>query len=216
MDSTAKNLFRASQASVGVRDFIPGRIMSAEDLASYVRSHRAAYDSLHAGNADITRADPAIRAAFRRLKALYPPAVFPDIYFVIGRHNSGGTSTDHGLLIGAEMYPDPMALPPIVSHELIHFQQHGPSRTLLEQSFNEGAADFLGEMISGAQINSAKQQYGLAHEAELWKEFSARFDDKNTSPWLYGPAPGGRPKNSRSFQIPSAKRTRYVSSARRA
>ena len=52
------------QASVGVRDFIPGRIMSAEDLASYVRSHRAASISAARRKCRHHRADPAIRAAF--------------------------------------------------------------------------------------------------------------------------------------------------------
>jgi hypothetical protein len=117
------------RASVGVRDFIPGRIISAADLAAYVTANHARYDSVRAANLDVTRADSAIRAAFHRLKSIYPPAVFPDVYFVIGRFNSGGTSSRHGLLIGAEMYRDPARLPAIVSHELIHYQQHYESST---------------------------------------------------------------------------------------
>ena len=183
------------KASVGVRDFIGGRIMSAEDLAAYVRAHRATYDSVRAANLDVTRADAAIRAAFRRLKELYPPAVFPDVYFVIGRFNSGGTSSDHGLLIGAEMYRDPASLPGIVSHELIHFQQHYPSPKLLEHSFMEGTADFVGEMISGAQINNAAHRYGMEHEAELWKDFQAHFDDTDYFPWMYGRPTDGKPND---------------------
>jgi hypothetical protein len=81
------------KASVGVRDFIPRRIMSAEDLAAYVQGHRASYDSVRAAKLDVTRADSAIRVAFHRLKDIYPDAVFPDVYFVIGRFNSGGTSS---------------------------------------------------------------------------------------------------------------------------
>jgi Predicted Zn-dependent protease (DUF2268) len=183
------------RASPGVREFIPGRIMSAEDLAAAVEGNRARYDSVRASNLDVSAADPAIRAAFRRLKALYPPAVFPDVYFVIGRFNSGGTSTKHGLLIGAEMYRDPARLPAIVSHELIHFQQHYPSPTLLEHSFMEGTADFIGEMISGAQINNDAHQYGLAHEHQLWLEFQAHLDDRNFFPWMYGRPPDGRPND---------------------
>ena len=68
------------KATVGVRDFIPGRIMSAEDLASYVRAHRATYDSVRAANLDVSRADEPIRVAFRKLKDIYPDAVFPDLY----------------------------------------------------------------------------------------------------------------------------------------
>jgi uncharacterized protein YjaZ len=129
------------------------------------------------------------------LKELYPPAVFPDVYFVIGRFNSGGTSSRHGLLIGAEMYRDPNRLPAIVSHELIHYQQRCEAPTLLEHSFLEGSADFIGEMISGTQINNAAHAYGLAHEHELWHEFVPHFADRELYPWMYGTPPNGRPND---------------------
>jgi hypothetical protein len=196
-DSLAEYLQRdyLDKASVGVRDFIPGRILSAEDLAANVRSRRATYDSVRAANLDVTKADADIHAAFRKLKDLYPPAVFPDVYFVIGRFNSGGTSTDHGLLIGAEMYRDPASLPSIVSHELIHFQQRYPSKPLLEHSFMEGSADFVGELISGRQINNDAHKYGMAHEAELWKEFKVHFDATDYYPWMYGRPTDGKPND---------------------
>jgi Predicted Zn-dependent protease (DUF2268) len=196
-DSLAEYLQREylEKSSVGVRDFIGGRIMSAEDLATYVKGHRATYDSVRAANLDVTKAESEIRAAFRRLKDIYPDAVFPDVYFVIGRFNSGGTSSSHGLLIGAEMYRDPKSLPSIVSHELIHFQQHYDAGKLLEHSFMEGTADFVGELISGQQTNNTAHQYGMQHEAELWKEFSAHFDDTNYFPWMYGRPNDGRPND---------------------
>lgn len=181
--------------SVGVRDFIPGRIQSAEDLAAYVATHRAQYDSVRAANLDVRRADPAIRAAFRRLKSLYPDAVFPDVYFVIGRFNSGGTSSRHGLLIGAEKFREPSSLPGIVSHELIHYQQRCQAPTLLEHAFMEGTADFVGELISGGQINTVAHQYGMAHEHDLWREFRPRFADSTYAPWMYGRPADGRPND---------------------
>ena len=196
-DSLAPVLQREylDRGTVGVRDFIPGRIFSAEDLGAAVRDRRAKYDSVRAANVDVARAEPAIRAAFRRLKAIYPDAVFPDVYFVIGRFNSGGTASKHGLLIGAEMYRDASGLPAIVAHELIHYQQHYDNPTLLEHSFLEGTADFLGEMISGSQINNAAHEYGLAHEHALWQEFKSHFDDRQFYPWMYGRPPDGRPND---------------------
>ncbi len=183
------------KASIGVHDFIPGRILSAKELAKQFRASRDRYEASRASSSRVGEATPAIRAAFRKLKELYAPAVFPDVYFVIGRFNSGGTSSDHGLLIGAEMYDDPSKLPGIVSHELIHFQQAPHLRaTLLNQSFAEGSADFVGEMISGANINGGDQfQYDLAHEHELWTEFSVRMDGTDYTGWLYGKPPGERP-----------------------
>jgi uncharacterized protein YjaZ len=93
------------------------------------------------------------------------------------------------------MYPDPSRLPAIVAHELIHFQQ-APTpgqRTLLEQSFREGAANFVSEMIAGVHINTEAQHYGLAHEHELWLEFKEKMSGTNYSGWLYGDPPGERP-----------------------
>jgi hypothetical protein len=196
------------RASVGVLEFIPGRIQSAGDLAAMVRSRRARYDSVRSANFQIQRAEPAIMAAFRLLKEIYPPAVFPDVYFVVGRLNSGGTSSKHGLLIGAEVYGNPDELPSIVSHELIHFQQHYMSETLLAHAFLEGSADFLGEMISGDQINKTAHEYGLAHEHELWQEFRLRFTDTNYRPWMYGkPSDGARRIWAISSDIASRRRT---------
>jgi hypothetical protein len=183
------------RASVGARDFIPGRIVSAEELAASVRARRARYDSVRAAKLDVGKAEASIRAAFQRLKELYPPAVFPDVYFVIGRFNSGGTSSRHGLLIGAEMYRDPNRLPAIVSHELIHYQQKCEAPTLLDHSFMEGSADFVGEMISGTQINNDAHRYGLAHEHELWREFTPHFADRELYPWMYGTPNDGRPND---------------------
>ncbi len=91
------------------------------------------------------------------------------------------------------MYRDPARLPAIVSHELIHYQQHYPSPTLLEHSFMEGTADFVGQLISGAQINNAAHQYGLACEHELWQEFLPHPEDRTFYPWMYGKPADGRP-----------------------
>lgn len=92
------------------------------------------------------------------------------------------------------MNSDPSHLPALVAHELIHFQ-HPPSgpRTLLAQSFREGAANFLGEMISGVENRSPSHVYGLAHERELWAEFRERMHGTTYTGWLYSKPPGERP-----------------------
>lgn len=115
-------------------------------------------------------------------------AVFPPAYFVIGAYNSGGTSSENGLIMGIEMQTDIDNLPYIVAHELIHFNQNYPNNdyTLLEQSIMEGAADFVGEIISGKQINQEALTYGNAHEAALCKEFVSIMNDKKYHGWLYG------------------------------
>lgn len=184
-----------NRGTAGLRDFIPGRILGASQLAQMITSRRARYDAIRQSSLRVTEAEPGIRAAFRALEERYPDAVFPDVYFVIGRFNSGGTISSNGLLIGAEMYDDPQRLPSIVAHELVHFQQRSLTAqpSLLVQSFREGSADFVGEMIAGTHINSAAHGYGLAHERELWKEFREQMEGTSYTGWMYGDPPGERP-----------------------
>jgi hypothetical protein len=196
-DSLAALLQRGylDRGSRGLRDFIPGRILSADRLAQLITSNRSRYDAIRESSLRVIEAEPGIRRAFHALKALYPEAVFPDVYFVIGRFNSGGTVSTNGLLIGAEMYRDPQRLPSIVAHELIHFQQRPLTAqpSLLVQSFREGSADFVGEMISGVHINNAAHEYGMAHERDLWKEFQEQMRGTSYAGWMYGDPPGERP-----------------------
>jgi len=203
-----------NKGSIGLRDFVQLRIQSAGELANWVARHPLYYASIRPSTGKISSFTPQIRQSFRRLKDLYPQAVFPNVYFVIGRMTSGGTTSYNGLLIGAEMYgrtPDmPTSeltewhkqvlkpvdeLPGIVAHELIHFEQKGPDpQTLLGQAFREGSADFLGELISGLSINAALQTYGNEHERELWAEFQAAMNGHDSSKWLYnGTGAKGRP-----------------------
>lgn len=192
---------------------------AAKNLAWVYLHRRAYYDAIRSNTlaVDTARAiKDSIRASFRRLSVLYPDAKFTDVYFLIGRMNSGGTTGPSGLLIGTEingrdastpvteLSPWERAvtgqikdLPHIVAHEMIHTLQGprtGPS-TLLVSALNEGSADFLAEVISGKHIINPAYTYGDAHERALWSEFKAAMDSTNTGAWMYqgDRAPPGRP-----------------------
>ncbi len=171
----------------GVAGFTPNRIRSAENLAKVVRARCADYLAMRENSIRISEQEPAIRAALREFERLYPDAVFPDVYFVIGAMNSGGTSTPSGLIIGMEMdvnRPDKIAA--LVAHEAVHYQQHyRGERRLLEQCLIEGAADFVGLLASGGSINEEALAYAREHERQLWEEFRERLDDNDYAPWLY-------------------------------
>jgi hypothetical protein len=197
-DSLAAYLEREylDRGSDGLRDFIPARILSAEALAERIGSQRERYDARRTISLAALSAEPEIRGAFRALKRQYPDAVFPDVYFVIGRFNSGGTVSARGLLIGAEMQSDPANFPSIVAHELIHFQQPRIADslgTLLAASIREGSADFVAELISGKHINARAHEYALPREPELWAEFRGVMHLRESGGWLYGGQPEGRP-----------------------
>lgn len=174
--------------SAGVQSFIRDRIRSADNLWKVAKRKSNDYEKVRATTLRMKEKEKQCRSAFYALKYWYPDASFPPVYFVIGAWNSGGTSTEEGLMIGAEKQTDVDNVPYIVAHELIHFQQkHWPQEpTLLQQSILEGAADFLGELISGGNINTVAMHYGDAHEEALCREFVARMDSTNYKDWLYG------------------------------
>jgi hypothetical protein len=156
---------------------------------------------------------PEIIEAMVKLKKIYPDAVFPPIYFVVGALSSGGTTSKNGLIIGAEMYgltPDtpkealtdwlkqvlkPVEqIPHIVAHEVVHFQQKYDGKNLLSASIKEGGADFIAELISGKHINQHVHEYANTKEGELWSEFEGRMLKKDFSGWLYS-SQEGRPND---------------------
>ncbi|HEU0076276.1 MAG TPA: DUF2268 domain-containing putative Zn-dependent protease [Longimicrobiaceae bacterium] len=198
----------------GLQDFTVLRIGTAETLATAVDRYGGYYRSARASTLRAAGFEPQIRAAFRRMEELYPDAVFPDVYLLVGTLSTGGTTSGRGLLIGTEVYgrtPEaPEAemepwmravfsgvekVPDIVAHELVHYQQdYAPGRSLLRQSLNEGVADFVAELISGRHINPAAHAYGDAHEGELWCEFRGQMHGTDTGAWLYnGSRSAGRP-----------------------
>jgi hypothetical protein len=201
--------------SPGLHAFLQGRIQTGRALASTVASRPKYYASIREATLSIDRKPEiknAIQTSFRRMKEFYPDAIFPDVYFVVGRMNSAGTTDGgKGLLIGVEMNArsentpvDELNnweravigqianLPHVVAHELIHIEQHHVNRqaisgkaTLLQNVLDEGGADFLGEMISGGIINRVQRDYGDEHEEALWTEFSVAMHGTDSSRWLY-------------------------------
>ena len=197
------------KGSPGLKDFTRTRISSSCALVDTIEKHRKYYAALRESSLRVTSFQNAIGVSFVKLKELYPDAVFPDVYFLIGRMNSAGTVTDTGLLIGVDMFGltkdtdlEEMSdwhkavlksiddIPLIVAHELIHYQQNYPKPadgevTLLQQAIDEGSADFISQLIAGSHINEKFYIYGNAHEKELWVEFRKGMLGTDTSKWLY-------------------------------
>jgi hypothetical protein len=195
--------------TAGLHDFLESRIQNGRYLAGTIAARPRYYAAIRESTLAVDNTPAikeAIRASFHRLKEIYPDAVFPDVYFVIGRMNSAGTVSSSGLLIGVEMNArsestpvDELTdweravtgqianLPNIVAHELIHIQQPdgAAQTTLLEKALNEGGADFMGEMISGGIINRGQRIYGDAHEQALWAEFQKDMLGADLSRWLF-------------------------------
>ena len=215
----ATSISSGRQGTPGLQDFIFARIHSGADLWRVMNGAPKSYAALRPATLRIKDFTPRIRASFRKLKELYPASTFPDVYFLIGRMNSAGTTGPSGLLLGADMFgkaPNVPVdeldewhrtvvsfvadIPAIVAHELIHYQQKTEGETLLAAAIHEGSADFVGELISGVQINETARSYGLQHESELWTQFSQEMHGTDISHWMYeGKVVNGRPADLAYF-----------------
>jgi len=185
--------------SRGVQGFIPMRIISAEHLDGVIETNRERYgEALRARTDRLEEMRPKIIEAYRRVEALYPPAVYPPVYFVVGGLNTGGTTSNDGLIIGVEvaMRSDRYAddIPRLVVHELTHFQQNYPSiDSLLDKAIHEGSADFFASLVLGSEPTKEAWAFGEANEREVWERFTAVMHEPWTSDavdgWVYGGSP---------------------------
>lgn len=188
MDSLGQDTFEEyiANGTAGVKGFIKYRIESSSALYKTVKERKSDYLKSRDVLKDLETKKQEILDIYNALEELYPSAVFPPIYFVIGRFNSGGTVSDAGIILGTEMMKDLNGLPGLVAHELIHYQQNSKGKTtLLSQSLKEGSADFIGELISGTHINKEAFEYGEAHSERLMEEFVKRMKKKDLKDWLY-------------------------------
>ena len=203
-----------ARGSAGLRDFARRRQVTGTALAqvraavpNYLNSIRATSLSL-GGDTAVTN---AIRRNYAAMKFRYADAVFPPLTFVFGRFSTGGTIGEAGILIGAEFYTKASNSPTneltpfaranirpadsvtiIVAHEHVHVLQAAArglmsrsSKTLLEMSLLEGSADFVGEIVSGGNINAGLHAWAVPREDSLWTAFQSVMHGRSYAGWLY-------------------------------
>lgn len=205
------NVFRdeyLKKGSAGLKDFTKLRIGNSCGLVGTIEAAPKYYAALREPSLKVASYENQVRTSFRKMKEIYPEAVFPDVYFMIGKLNSAGTVSNNGLLIGVDMFgknegvsldgltdwhkavlAPTERIPFIVAHELIHYEQKFPQTdgewTLLGKALNEGGADFVAELIAGDTINPHLHKYGNPIEKQLWLEFKKEMNAVDLSNWLY-------------------------------
>lgn len=188
----------------GLLDFHRAKIRSPARLAETVARYPAFYASVRAPTLELAGLEGTIRGVFERMERLYPEAIYPDVYFVVGRVSSAGTATEYGLLLGAEQnvgsatttldeLPEAQRrivfprddLPHVIAHELVHFQQYlGGMRTLLDAALVEGGATFLADLMARSAAVPHFRTWGAAHEREVWARFVREMDGEDIGAWL--------------------------------
>ena len=141
-----------------LRSFTDSRIGSMERLARAIQDKPSLFAKAR------TTALPSIRtrvaAAVDQLGALLPSARFPSVTVLVGRGNSGGVTTEAGVVIGLEA---------LCNADWVHVQQPGArveveQPTLLYQTLVEGGAEYVGERISGQPYNAHLQRWTQGRE----------------------------------------------------
>lgn len=180
--------------SAGVRDFVPYRIESPQALAAKIAEDREIYERARQCRAALPNVERRMRAAYLAFQTALPEAELPDTTILIGRGNSGGTSKPAGVLIGLEVVCDPapgavpldVRLTHLVAHELGHTQQaYFRGETLLDKALNEGVAELVGELISGAPLNADMFTKAERRAPEIERAFAAEMAGTDTKRWLY-------------------------------
>lgn len=215
----AKKIFKKkyfSKGTKGLKDFYKNKIKNYDEFAKFVITHQDFYQSIRADISDLEGIKNEIYVNFESFKRLYPKAVFPDVYFVVGKFSSNGTISKSGLLIGTEIISrtnftktenwnkDILRIsmlkehiPVTVSHELVHFNQSQMTNgsTLLAKSLREGSAEFISELISGKTDGDYSEFKGK--EVDIWNDFQS---DKDKSIWVswndWQQAQENRPQNA--------------------
>ncbi|HEV3218738.1 MAG TPA: DUF2268 domain-containing putative Zn-dependent protease [Candidatus Acidoferrales bacterium] len=195
------------RGSEGLVDYFFIKIRSIEEFVSVIDKHPKFYSSIRDNTLRVSAAVPAMRVNFRKMKDLYEDSVFPDVYFVVGSLTSAGTVSNRGLLLGVEQSagPPPSALDElnpsvrayvtgvgsienitaVVAHELVHFQQKTTKKkSLLRDVLIEGSADFIGELASGHQTNTAAFAFGEAHQEGIWRRFEKDMHGTDDRDWI--------------------------------
>ena len=193
--------------------------VTAQSLAATYRVHTAYFQTL------LERPDQLeplfdLQPLFARLETLLPDAISASVHLLMGDFSCAGTVGPGSILLGLEFLPaenvrhlappgalllDADQLPAVLAHESIHVQQlerfpdlaaEIPRLTLLQLALLEGAAEYLGSVLSGQQVNREVHSYGVSHTEELWPLFWAQADATDWDDWFYRvPAWQGWPGN---------------------
>lgn len=189
----------------GLQDYFAYKVRSIRNFVTVHDQKPKFYASIRKNTLSVKKQKPGIIDSYVKFKDIYPPANFPDTYFVMGSFSSGGTSSPNGLLIGIDLSAKSPDVPlgeldlwqknnirdineikDLVAHELIHFNQEGlkPDTTLLSRVLVEGMADFIGELISGHVSNERLHIWAKGKEKQIWTDFEKEMYLKRAYNWI--------------------------------
>ena len=193
------------QGTPGLHHLAKVRNVTAERIAQAIETHPELYTDARTCMAALPQVRDRLNAAFRKLLVLYPETQKPPVTIVVGRGRPLAISgPGDGVQIGIEAMCAPNArfLNPnvqdrfvyVIAHEYVHSQQNSKltddeHATVLERSLLEGAAEFIGEMISGDVAYGLFRASTKGREKEIETKFATDVDKTDLSDWLDNTTP---------------------------
>jgi hypothetical protein len=193
------------KGTMALQFYLVNKIQTIDNFVYMHTAKHKYYESIRANTLKAAQLKPAYQKSFIKLKQIYPEAIFPPIYFVVGKLRSAGTSCSYGLILGVDQacmaatadtselttwekhnISSFNGLPYTVAHELIHYLQDGMASdtTLLRASLVEGMADFIGELISGKTANERLKLFAKGKEKQIWESFEKEMYLDKAENWI--------------------------------
>lgn len=191
------------RGSVGLQQLARMRNVTGQSIAAAI----AARPEIYAEARDCLGVLPRVRnrlvVALRKLRDLYPGMRLAPITIAIGRGKPVGVGgRDTGVQIGAEALCATDWMNPniedrfvrVIMHEYAHVQQavafsENDGATVLAASLEEGAAEFLTELTTGAISYAYLDGLVAGREREIETAFAADAHKTDLSDWLYNSTP---------------------------
>ncbi len=183
--------------SPGLHAFAAARRITGEAIFREMNAHPEIYAGARRCEKPLPQVKARLEADLAKLAALDPHAVFPPVTIAVSRGKPVAMGDSGGVRIGLEAL---CAVPyfdadvtdrfvHVIAHEYIHVQQDPALNdddhpTLLERSLVEGAAEFVGEMISGGVGNPGVAPQAKGRETRIETAFLADIHSRDLSKWI--------------------------------
>ena len=189
--------------SEGLHQFAKVRNISGTAIAATLAKRPEIYSDAKRCLAALPQVRERVGSAIHKLGRLYPDARFPPVTIAVGRGKPVGVGSPvSGVQIGLEALCATNWLSPdvedrfvhVISHEYVHVQQvqalvDDEHPMVLSMSLIEGAADFVGELISGDVAYAYLKDATKGREKEIETAFVADMKTRDLSQWLYNSKP---------------------------
>lgn len=196
-----------------MKRFIELRGGNASELRKFIEKEKQSLIQKRPLILSVLSQEKVIKRKIEKFKKLYPDFRDGDIYFCVGKNNSGGTIYDNTVYIGTEVAASDSEnwAVSLVLHEFVHTQQwtqrnifrlmasdsllndYEKTHTqLLGKCIEEGMADFVSELVNRESLAKANPlghiALGLINEKEIKSMFvnDMFLPLEETKGWVYG------------------------------